>query len=162
MAPGAADILNLASFVLAPSGYPEEALVLAQKSIALNPNHPAVYFGILGNACRLSRQFKDAISAFEAYNARSPGFGLADLVLTYHDNGQPNQAKDAAKRLLQRAQISPSLAGWRHILVAIERSGMQTQPRFVGWVYLSANCPYHFRFWHSASRKRRAIMSAIG
>ena len=29
-------------------------MILAQKSIALNPNHPAVYLGILGNACRLS------------------------------------------------------------------------------------------------------------
>ena len=42
LAPGAADILNNASFILAPSGFPEEALILAQKSIALNPNHPAV------------------------------------------------------------------------------------------------------------------------
>ena len=110
-APGAADILNLASFILALSGYPDEALVLAQKSIALNPNHPAAYFGILGNALRLSGQLKDAIVAFEAYNARNPGFGLADLVVTYQENGQPDQAKDAAKRLLA-ARPDFTIAGW--------------------------------------------------
>jgi adenylate cyclase len=112
LAPGAADILNLASFILAPSGYPDEALVLAQKSIALNPNHPAVYFGILGNACRLSGRLEYAIAAFEAYNARSPGFGLADLVITYQENGQVDKAKDAAKRLLA-ARPDFTVAGWR-------------------------------------------------
>ena len=35
LAPGSADIANLAGFILALSGCPEEALVLAQKSIAL-------------------------------------------------------------------------------------------------------------------------------
>jgi len=100
LAPGAADILNHASFILAPSGCPEEALLLAQKSIALNPNHPAVYLGILGNACRLSGHVDEAIAAFEAYNARSPGFGLVDLVLAYAEKGQADKAKDAASRLL--------------------------------------------------------------
>jgi hypothetical protein len=40
-----------------------------------------VYLGILGNAYRLSGQIDEAIAAFEAYNARSPGFGLVDLVI---------------------------------------------------------------------------------
>jgi len=100
LAPGAADILNQAGFILAPSGFPEEALILAQKSIALNPNHPAVYLGILGNACRLSGHIDEAIAAFEAYNARVPGFGLVDLVIAYREKGQAEKAEDAAKRLL--------------------------------------------------------------
>ena len=110
-APGGADILNLASFLLAPLGYPDEALVLARKSVALNPNHPPVYLGILGNAFRLSGQRADAIKAFETYNARSPGFGLADLVLTYQEDGQPDKAKDAASRLLA-ARPHFTIAGW--------------------------------------------------
>jgi len=110
-APGGADILNLASFLLAPLGYPDEALVLARKSVALNPNHPPVYLGILGNAFRLSGQRADAIKAFETYNARSPGFGLADLVLTYQEDGQPDKAKDAASRLLA-ARPDFTIAGW--------------------------------------------------
>jgi len=110
-APGGADILNLASFLLVPLGYPDEALVLARKSVALNPNHPPVYLGILGNAFRLSGQRADAIKAFETYNARSPGFGLADLVLTYQEDGQPDKAKDAASRLLA-ARPDFTIAGW--------------------------------------------------
>ncbi len=111
LAPGAADILNLASFLLAPSGYPEEALVLSQKSMALNPNHPAVYLGIHGNALRLCGHFAEAIEAFEAYNARSPGFGLVDLVIVHQENGRPDQAKEAAKRLLS-ARRDFTIAAW--------------------------------------------------
>ena len=61
--------------------------------MALSPNHPAVYLGILGNAYRLSGQIEEAIAAFEAYNARNPGFGLVDLVIAYQENGQPDKAK---------------------------------------------------------------------
>ena len=53
-----------------------------------------------GNAYRLSGQIDEAIAAFEAYNARSPGFGLVDLVIVYQENGQTDKAKDAANRLL--------------------------------------------------------------
>jgi adenylate cyclase len=111
LAPGAADILNVASFILAPSGYPDEALILAQKAVALNPNHPAVYLGILGNACRLSGQLDEAIAAFEAYHARSPGFGLVDLVIAYQEKGQADKARDAAKRLLS-ARPDFTVAVW--------------------------------------------------
>jgi len=103
--------LNLAGFILAPSGSPEEALILAQKSIALNPNHPAVYLGILGNACRLSGHIDEAIAAFEAYNARNPGFGLVDLVIAYWEKGQADKAEDAAKRLMS-ARRDFTIAAW--------------------------------------------------
>jgi tetratricopeptide (TPR) repeat protein len=103
--------LNQAGFILAPSGFSEEALILAQKSIALNPNHPAVYLGILGNACRLSGHFDEAIAAFEAYNARNPGFGLVDLVIAYREKGQAEKAEDAAKRLMS-ARRDFTIAAW--------------------------------------------------
>ena len=111
LAPGAADILNQAGFILAPSGFPEEALILSQKSIALNPNHPAVYLGILGNACRLSGHIDEAIAAFEAYNARVPGFGLVDLVIAYREKGRADKAEDAAKRLMS-ARRDLTIAAW--------------------------------------------------
>jgi hypothetical protein len=41
----------------------------AEKAIALNPNYPALYLGILDNAYRLSGYNEEAISAFRAYNA---------------------------------------------------------------------------------------------
>jgi len=111
LAPGAADILNLASFILAPSGYPDEAVILAQKAIVLNPNYPARYLGILGNAYRLSEYFDAAIDAFEAYHARSPGFGLVDLVIAYRQKGAVDKSNDAAKRLLS-ARPGFTISAW--------------------------------------------------
>ena len=111
MAPGSTDVAELASFILTPSGSPEEGLVLIQKATTLSPNHPPMYLGILGNAYRLSGQIDEAIAAFEAYNARSPGFGLVDLVIAYQENGQANKANDAAKRLLS-ARRDFTIAAW--------------------------------------------------
>ena len=124
LAPGSADIANLAGFILALSGCPEEALVLAQKSIALSPNHPTLYLGVLGNAYRLSGQIEEAIAAFEAYNARSPGFGLADLVIAYHENGQSEKSKDAARRLLL-ARRDFTIAAWLKTQVLRDKARLE-------------------------------------
>jgi len=59
-----------------PSGYPEEAIALCEKSMTLSPNYPAPYLGTLGDAYRQSGRTDEAIAAFEAYHARNPGFGL--------------------------------------------------------------------------------------
>ncbi len=112
LAPGSADIVNLASFVLGPAGYPEEAVALGEKSLALNPNYPPVYLGILGNAYRLAGRLDEAIAAFESMNARSPGFGLVDLVIAYSENGQADKSKDAAARLMA-ARRDFTIASWR-------------------------------------------------
>ena len=48
LAPGSADVADFASHILAQSAYPEEAIPLSKKAIALNPNHPPVYLGSLG------------------------------------------------------------------------------------------------------------------
>ncbi len=100
LAPGSADAAELASFVLAPSGFPEEAVALSKKAMALNPSYPAVYLGTFANACHLSGRIEEAIAAFKAYGARSPGFGLLDLVIIYQQNGRPEEARETAKRLL--------------------------------------------------------------
>jgi adenylate cyclase len=124
LAPGSADIANLAGFILALSGCPEEALALAQKSIALSPNHPTLYLGVLGNAYRLSGQIEEAIAAFEAYNARSPGFGLADLVIAYDENGQSEKSKDAARRLLS-ARRDFTIAAWLKTQVRRDKARLE-------------------------------------
>jgi adenylate cyclase len=112
LAPGSAYVAELASFILAPSGFAEEAVIQSKKAIALNPNHPAVYLGNLGNAYHLSGQIEDAITAFKAYDARSPGFGLVDLVIIYQQNGRPDQAIEAAERLMD-ARPDFNIASWR-------------------------------------------------
>jgi hypothetical protein len=47
--------------------------------------------------------------SFEAYNARSPGFGLADLVITYQER-MDNQTKQRTQQIAswRAAPISPS------------------------------------------------------
>jgi len=100
LAPGSADAAELASYVLAASGHPEEAAVQSEKAMALNPNYPAVYLGTLGDAYRLSGRTEEAIAAFKAYEARSPGFGLIDLVIIYQETGQADEARRTAERLL--------------------------------------------------------------
>ncbi|MGZ5872093.1 MAG: adenylate/guanylate cyclase domain-containing protein [Bradyrhizobium sp.] len=100
LAPGSADTAELASAVLTPSGYPEEAIVLSEKAISLSPNHPAVYLGTLGNAYRLSGRTEQAIAAFKAYHARSPGFGLTDMVIAYQQTGRVEEARQTAEQLI--------------------------------------------------------------
>lgn len=111
LAPGSADVAELAGFVLASSGFPEDAVILIEKAVALSPNYPPVYLGNLGNAYRLSGRIVEAIAAFKAYNARHPGFGLADLVIAYQENGQVDEAKQAAQRLLA-ARRNFTIASW--------------------------------------------------
>jgi adenylate cyclase len=111
LAPGSADTAELASHVLAASGYPEEAVVLSEKAMTLSPNYPAVYLGTLGNAYRLSGRTEQAIEAFQAYHARSPGFGLADIVIAYQRTGRPEEARRAAEQLLA-ARPNFTVAAW--------------------------------------------------
>jgi len=113
LAPGSADAATFACFVLASSGYPEEALVQIRRAMTLSPNYPATYLGHLGNACRLTRRIEEAITAFKAYDARNPGFGLTDLVIAYQQNGQREQAKQTAERLLA-ARPKFTIASWRN------------------------------------------------
>ncbi len=111
LAPGSADVADFASHILAQSSYPEEAIPLSKKAIALNPNHPPVYLGSLGQAYRLAGQTEEAITAFKAFNARSPGFGLIDLAIIYQDNGRADDAKQTAKLLLT-ARPNFTIASW--------------------------------------------------
>ncbi|MFB9266088.1 adenylate/guanylate cyclase domain-containing protein [Bradyrhizobium erythrophlei] len=99
VAPGSADAAVLACFVLASAGYAHEAVPLIEKAMMLSPHYPANYLGHLGNVYRLTGQFEKAISAFKAFDARSSGFGLTDLVIAYQQTDQPELAKETAKRL---------------------------------------------------------------
>jgi len=111
LAPGSADVAVFASSVLTPSGYPEEAVVQSEKAMALSPNYFAALLGVLGDAYRLSGRTEQAITAFRSYHARSPGFGLTDLVIIYQDIGQAEQARRTAEQLMA-ARPNFTIAGW--------------------------------------------------
>ena len=59
-------LIELASHVLAASGFPEDAVLLSEKAMTLSPNYPSMYLGTLGNAYRLSGRTDQAIAAFQA------------------------------------------------------------------------------------------------
>jgi len=113
LAPGSADTATFACFVLASAGYPEEALGHIRRAMTLSPKYPPSYLGHLGNACRLTGRIEEAIEAFRGYDARSPGFGLTDLVITYQQNGQPELAKQTAARFLA-ARPKFTIASWKN------------------------------------------------
>ena len=60
---------------------------------------------------RLSGRIEEAIAAFKAYDARHPGFGLADLVIVYQENGQADEAKQTAQRLFA-ARRNFTITSW--------------------------------------------------
>ena len=111
LAPGSADAATFASFVLASSGHPEEAVVQIERAMTLSPNYPAYYLGHLGNAYRLSGRIEEAINAFKAYDARNPGFGLTDLVITYQQSDRPEEAKRTAEHFLS-VRRGFTIASW--------------------------------------------------
>jgi adenylate cyclase len=110
-APLSADAATLASFILACAGRPRESAPLIERAIQLSPHYPSSYLGNLGNAYRLTGRFEEAIAAFKAYDARSPGFGLTDLVIAYQQTNRPEHARQTAERFLA---LRPTFtgAGW--------------------------------------------------
>ena len=68
---------------------------------------------MLFRSCRLTGQIEEAIEAFKTYDARSPGFGLTDLIITYQQNGQPELAKQTAQRFLA-ARPKFTVASWKN------------------------------------------------
>jgi hypothetical protein len=55
---------------------------------------------VLGNAYRLAGRTEEAVVAFRAYHARSPGFGLADIVMIQEQAGEIEEARRTAAELV--------------------------------------------------------------
>ncbi len=111
LGPSLPDVLAFGSFVLACSGHPAEGVGHAEKAIRLSPNHPPWYYGVLGNAYRLSGRSEDAIRAFLSYHERSPGYGLADIVMTYEQTGDRAEAGAVGTQLISKRPTF-TVASW--------------------------------------------------
>lgn len=95
------DALVTSGFILTCCGYAEEAVAQIKRALPLNgPNHQPWHFGVLGNALRLAGRTDEAMAAFRAYHARSPGFGLADIVMIHEQAGRIEQARETAAQLV--------------------------------------------------------------
>jgi adenylate cyclase len=106
------DVLAFSGFVLTCCGHAEEAIGQIKRALPLNgPNHQPWHFGVLGNALRLAGRTEEALAAFRAYHARSPGFGLADIVMLQEQAGLLDEAHETAAEL---AVLRPTftVASW--------------------------------------------------
>ncbi len=110
-APNLPDVLNFASYVLCCCGRAAEGVGFARKAMSLSPNYPANYLGILGNALRLAGHGDEAIEAFLAYHALSPGFGLADVLMVQEQAGRLEEARETARELMA-ARPDFTVASW--------------------------------------------------
>jgi adenylate cyclase len=109
--PSLPDVLAFASFVLACTGHAAEGIGYMERAIRLSPNHPAAYFGMLGNAYRLAGRANEAIGLFLAYHARNPGYGLADIVMIKEQAGQLDEARVFGAQLVA-ARPTFTVASW--------------------------------------------------
>lgn len=119
LGPNVADVLNFASFVLASSGRPTEGIGLAEKAISLSPNHPAWYLGNVGNAYRLAGRHDEALSAFRALHARSPGYGLPDVIIILEQAGKHAEASRTALDL-RTARPDFTVRSWERMQFRID------------------------------------------
>ena len=99
LGPSLPDVLVAGGFVLTCCGYASEAVVQIERALALNPVYHGWYIGVLGNAYRLAGRPEDAIAAFGDYHARSPGFGLADIVMIQEQSGMLEEARETVAEL---------------------------------------------------------------
>ena len=109
--PNLADVLDFASYVLACSGRAAEGIPLVRKAMSLCPTYPANYLGSLGNVLRLAGRGEEAIEAFRAYHAASPGFGLVDIAMIEAQAGRLAAARETARQLMI-ARPHFTIAGW--------------------------------------------------
>ena len=124
LAPGSAHAATMACFVLAFAENAEEAIPLGERALKLSPKFPGYFLGTVGNAYRLAGRMEEAISAFKAYHAINPGFGLVDLVLIHEQAGRHEDAlEDVALLLSLRRNFT--IKGWAQTQFRADRQGLQ-------------------------------------
>ena len=96
---GMPEVLTFCGFILQCCGHAADSIPLLERAMALSPHHPPNYWGQLGNGLRLAGRAEEALAAFRAYHALSPGFGLADIVLIQEQAGQIDEARRTAAEL---------------------------------------------------------------
>jgi adenylate cyclase len=111
LSPSLPDVLVFGGFVLTCCGHAAEVIGQIEKALALSPNYHAWYLGVLGNAYRLAGRPEEAMAAFRRFHARSPGYGLADLLMLQEQTGRLEDARESAAEL-RVARPDFTVASW--------------------------------------------------
>jgi len=99
--PSGADVHQWYAATLTFMGRPEEAILLFEKAIRLNPFGPSRYFMGYGHALRYTGRFEEAVSAYKKAIKREPNNFLAHLLLaaTYSMMGRGKEAQSEAEEV---------------------------------------------------------------
>lgn len=125
LAPDHADLHALYALALTFAEKADAAVQEAQTAMRLNPLDPGWYCGVLGHALRYAGRFDDSLRILSEYNQQSPGFGLVDMVLTYADMGDNQQARTHAKSLLAN-RPNFTVANWERTQNCANRQRLVT------------------------------------
>ena len=107
-----ADAATLASFILACAGQPQKSCCLSKEPFNLVRTIRRIYLEHLG-----IRRFASPADSLlpsphvQAVDARTPGFGLADLVIAYQQTNCSELARQTAERFLA-LRPTFTVAGW--------------------------------------------------
>jgi adenylate cyclase len=99
--PSGADVQSWYAQTLTFVGRPEEAILLFEKAIRLNPFGPSRYFMGYGHALRYVGRFQEAVSAYKKAIKREPNNLIAHLLLaaTYSMMGLEKEAQSEAEEV---------------------------------------------------------------
>lgn len=111
LGPSLPEVAMFGCFVLTCSGHAAEGIGHIKNAIAMNPNHSPSYLGVLGNAYRLTGRSEEAIAAFRGHHARSPGYGLADIIMIQEQAGHIEEARETATQLIA-ARPAFTVSSW--------------------------------------------------
>jgi tetratricopeptide (TPR) repeat protein len=101
--PSGADVKYWYAATLTFAGKPEEAILLFEKAIRLNPFGPSRYFLSYGHALRYVGRFEEAILAYKKALQREPNnfFAHLNLAATYNMMGLEKEAQAEASEVLR-------------------------------------------------------------
>jgi adenylate cyclase len=101
--PNYADSYRTLGDILSFAGRPEEAIELCEKTIRLNPRHPAWYPNSLGFAYLLTGQCEQAIAALKRAPNLNPNFPPIhlNLAIAYSESGREEEARAEVAEFLR-------------------------------------------------------------
>jgi adenylate cyclase len=123
LGPNLPDVLVHGGFVLTCCGHALEAVGQIEKALALNPIYHPWYLGVLGNAYRLAGRREEAMAAFQGFHARSPGFGLADIVMIQQQAGRLVDAGETVAQLIA-ARPEFTVTSWLRMQFRVDNDQM--------------------------------------
>ena len=139
--PSGADVKYWYAATLTFAGRAEEAILLFEKTIRLNPFGPSRYFLGYGHALRVTGRFEEAVSAYRKAIQREPNnfFAHINLAGTYSMMGLEKEARAEAEEVLRlnpkfSLDFLAKVSGYKDrtetekIITALRKAGLPDKP----------------------------------